>query len=62
MGKKKRELKAIASWQERIAEHQQKIESEMKRARPRWYLIEFWRKQIAAWEEQIKRKKRRLKP
>jgi len=61
MGKKKRDLKAIASWQERIAEHQQKIEAEMKRARPRWYLIEFWKKQIATWEDQISRRKRRLK-
>ncbi|MCX8102899.1 MAG: hypothetical protein N3E42_00435 [Candidatus Bipolaricaulota bacterium] len=35
MNKKKRDLKAIASWQERIAEHHQKIELEMKQARPR---------------------------
>lgn len=61
MGKKKRDLKAIASWQERIVEHQQKIKAEMQRARPRWYLIEFWRKQIATWEEQIARRQRRLK-
>lgn len=61
MSKKKRDLKAIASWQERIIEHQQKIEAEMKRAYLRWYLIEFGRKQIAAWEEQIARRRRRLK-
>ncbi len=41
MGKKKRDLKAIESWQERIEEHRQKIEAELKRPRPRWALIEF---------------------
>ncbi len=61
MGKKKRDLKAIESWQERIEEHRQKIEEELKQPRPRWTLIEFWQKQILAWQRQIAQRKRRLK-
>jgi len=61
MRKKKRDLKAIESWQERIEEHRQKIEEELKRPRSRWALIEFWQKQILTWQRQIEQRKRRLK-
>ncbi|MCI2429719.1 hypothetical protein LM602_00060 [Candidatus Acetothermia bacterium] len=61
MGKKKRDLKAIQSWQERVEEHRDKIEAELKRSRPRWALIEFWQKQILTWQRQIEQRQRRLK-
>jgi pyridoxine/pyridoxamine 5'-phosphate oxidase len=40
----------LASLEERIREHQEKIAQELQKPYPRWVDIEHWRKEIDTWQ------------
>lgn len=57
---KKHFKKAIASWESRIAEHQQKIRLELEKDYPDQGLISHWQKEIKAFEKGIEQGLKRL--
>lgn len=60
MGKKNHE-KSINSLQQRIIEHQQKIDTELLKDSPNLGLIRHWQKEIRAFEIGIEKAQKRLK-
>ena len=60
MGKNKQVRRQIESLEERIAGHEIKIRLEQAKPRPKLYRIEYWQKEIAGWNEQIRKLRRRL--
>ncbi|WP_135257806.1 hypothetical protein [Thermus caldilimi] len=52
--------KAVASYQARIRAHQAKIEAELAKPVPRWELIRYWEKEIAAYQGRVARSLRRM--
>jgi len=52
--------KSVESYQERIREHQAKIEEELRRLEPRWELIRYWEKEIRAYQGRVERLLRRM--
>ncbi|WP_236630205.1 hypothetical protein [Thermus thermamylovorans] len=50
----------MASYQARIRAHQAKIEAELARPSPRWELIRYWEKEIAAYQGRAARLLRRM--
>jgi len=57
---KRRYGRKIESLEERIREHQEKIRRERERDNPDEGLIAHWEREIRAFEEGIRRAKRRL--
>lgn len=57
---KKNHRKTIRSLTDRILEHQDKIELELKREIPDDGLIRHWQKEIRAFEKGIQQAKKRL--
>lgn len=60
MGDNKKFRKQIASWLERIAEHETKIAEELEKPNPDQGLIDKWRKEILTFEASIAKVARRL--
>jgi peptidoglycan hydrolase CwlO-like protein len=60
MGKKNHE-KSISSLQQRIVEHQQKIDAERQKDYPDTGLIRHWQKEIRAFELGIEKAQKRLR-
>jgi len=60
MGKKNHE-KSINSLQQRIVEHQQKIDIELLKDYPDLGLIKHWQKEIRAFEIGIEKAQKRLR-
>jgi L-ribulose-5-phosphate 3-epimerase UlaE len=60
MGKKNHE-KSINSLQQRITEHQQKIDMELLKDYPDLGLIRHWQKEICAFELGIEKAQKRLR-
>jgi L-ribulose-5-phosphate 3-epimerase UlaE len=60
MGKKNHE-KSINSLQQRIIEHQQKIDTELQKDYPDMGLIRHWQKEIRAFELGIEKAQKRLR-
>jgi len=60
LGKKRRYRRKIESLEERIREHQKKIQRERGKDKPDERLIAHWEKEIRAFQEAIRRAKKRL--
>ncbi len=60
MGKKNHE-KSINSLQQRVIEHQQKIDAELQKDYPDIGLIRHWQKEIRAFEIGIEKAQKRLR-
>ncbi len=57
---KRRLRRRIASLERRIEEHKDKIIKEQSKANPNQRLIAYWQREIEAFQENIKRAKKRL--
>jgi hypothetical protein len=60
VGKNRQIRQQIESLGKRITEHEIKIELEQAKPKPKLYRIEYWRKEITGWSEQIRKLRRHL--
>jgi len=60
VGDSKRLRKQVESLTRHVREHYEKIAAELGKDDPNFQVIEHWKKEIQAWEQQIERKRARL--
>lgn len=60
MGKNKDIRKHLKSLQRQVQDHREKIENELERDVTDFDAISHWEHEITAWEEKMKRLRRRL--